>query len=112
MHEAMIAENVLQSILDTAKTQATRPVRAVMSCGQVNAVNDEAMEFAFEAAAAGTVCENMKLEVRHLPMKANCRKCSCEFEFKLNSPTCPHCKQSDFTIGDDPPLLLEEIEFE
>ncbi|MCD4832144.1 MAG: hydrogenase maturation nickel metallochaperone HypA [Anaerohalosphaeraceae bacterium] len=112
MHEAMVAENILESILDAAKTQQGRPVRALMSCGQINAINDEAMEFAFEAAAMETICEGMKLEVKHLLMKALCRKCNCDFDFDLRSPICPECGESDFAIGDDPPLLLEEIEFE
>lgn len=111
MHEAMVAENVLESILETANTQKGKPVRAVVSCGQINAINDEAMDFAFEAAAAGTICEELKLEVRHLPLKATCRLCGCEFEFDLYDPQCSRCGESDFAIGDDAPLLLEEIEF-
>jgi len=112
MHEAMVAENILTSILSVAAEQEGRPVRAVMSCGQINAVNDEALQFAFEAAAGGTVCEGMELLVKHLPMKASCRACGCEFDFDLYSPECPQCGASDFAIADDPPLLLEEIEFE
>ena len=112
MHEAMVAENVLNSILETAKTQEGKPVRAVISCGQINAINDEVMEFAFEAAAAGTICEGMKLEVKHMLLKATCRLCDCEFEFDLYDPQCSKCGESDFAIGDDAPLLLEEIEFD
>ena len=112
MHEAMVAENILNTILNEAQKQNGKPVKAVISCGQINAVNDDAMQFAFEAATTGTICKTMKLEIKHLPLKANCRQCKTEFNLDLYSPTCPKCGKSDFAIGDDPPLLLEEIEFE
>ncbi len=112
MHEAMIAENILQTILAQTKKKAGKVVRAVISCGQINAVNDEAMKFAFEAVAAGTICQGSKLEIKHIPLKAICRDCDSEFEFDLYNPQCPRCGKSDFSIGDDAPLLLEEIEFE
>lgn len=112
MHEVMVAENILASILESAKDQPGRAVLAVMSCGQINAVNDEAMQFALDAACTGTVCEGIRLKIRHLPMGAVCRVCGSEFAFDLYSPVCPECGKSDFAIGDDPPLLLEEVEFE
>ncbi len=117
MHEAMIAENILETIFAQTKKKggplgAGRVVRAVISCGQINAVNDEAMQFAFEAAAAGTICQGAKLEIKHVPLKGLCKGCGNEFEFDLYNPHCPKCSKSDFSIGEDAPLLLEEIEFE
>jgi hydrogenase nickel incorporation protein HypA/HybF len=112
MHEAMIAENTLETILAQTKKRPGRVVRVVISCGQMNALNDEAMQFAFEAAATGTICQNAKLEIKHIPLKGVCKRCGSKFEFDLYNPQCPKCGKSDFSIGDDAPLLLEEIEFE
>jgi hydrogenase nickel incorporation protein HypA/HybF len=110
MHEAMIAENVLETILAQTKKRAGKVVRAVISCGQINALNDEAMKFAFEVAAAGTKCEGAKLKIKHIPLKCVCKDCGSKFEFDLYDPKCSKCGKSDFSIGDDAPLLLEEIE--
>jgi hydrogenase nickel incorporation protein HypA/HybF len=112
MHEAMVAENVLETVLAQTKSRAGRVVRVVISCGQINALNDEAMQFAFEAAAMGTICQGAKLQIRHIPLKGLCKGCDGEFELDLYDPKCPKCGKSDFSIGDDAPLLLEEIEFE
>jgi hydrogenase nickel incorporation protein HypA/HybF len=112
MHEAMVAENILETILAQTKNKKGWVTRIAISCGQINALNDEAMQFAFEAAAAGTICQGAKLEIKHIPLKSLCRNCGSEFEFDLYNPQCPKCGKSDFSIGDDAALLLEEIEFE
>ena len=117
MHEAMIAENILETILAQTKKRsgplgAGKVKRVVISCGQINAINDEAMKFAFKAAATGTMCEGAKLKIKHIPLKGACRNCGSKFEFDLYDPKCPKCGKSDFSIGEDAPLLLEEIELE
>jgi len=112
MHEAMVAENIIESILSQVPSKKGRVVRVVISCGQMNALNDEAMEFAFEAAAQGTICKGAKLKIKHIPLKAKCKTCGKKFDYDLYEPQCPRCGKSDFDIGEDAPLLLEEIEFE
>jgi hydrogenase nickel incorporation protein HypA/HybF len=112
MHEAAIAENTIEAILAQAPKKGGRVIRVVISCGQINAINDEAMKFAFEAAADGTICKGAKLKIKHIPLKAACKSCHKKFNFDLYEPQCPKCGKSDFSLGDDAPLLLEEIEFE
>ena len=112
MHETAVAESILKTILENAERVAARPVSAVISCGQFNAVNDEVMQFAFEAAAAGTPCEGMTLKINHIPMRATCRQCSTTFDFDIYHPACTQCDSTEFGFEPDAPLLLEEIEFE
>jgi hydrogenase nickel incorporation protein HypA/HybF len=112
MHEAMVAENIIDSILSQIPNKKGRVVSVVISCGQMNAINDEAMEFAFDAAAEGTICKGAKLKIRHIPLRAVCKDCHKKFNYDLYSPCCPKCGKSDIKIGEDAPLLLEEIEFE
>lgn len=112
MHETAVAESILQTILDYARSTGAKPLRAVVSCGQFNALNDEVMQFAFEAAAAGTAAQKMRLVIRHIPMKAACKKCRAVFEFDIYDPVCKTCGAAEFNFEPDAPLLLEEIEFE
>jgi hydrogenase nickel incorporation protein HypA/HybF len=112
MHETVVAQSILDTILEQVKKISARPVRAVISCGQFNALNDEVMKFAFEVAAEGTLCQGMRLEIKHIPLRAKCRKCGEIFVFDVYSPDCPKCKTEDFAFEPDAPLLLEEIEFE
>jgi hydrogenase nickel incorporation protein HypA/HybF len=112
MHETAVAQSILDTILEQAKKVSARPVRAVISCGQFNALNDEVMQFAFEAAAEDTPCQGMRLEIKHIPLRAKCRSCGQIFAFDVYFPACPKCKTEDFAFEPDAPLLLEEIEFE
>jgi len=112
MHETMVAHSILSTVSAHAAKMGAKPVSAKISCGQLNPINDEVLNFAFEAAAKGTVCEGMKLEVEHIALKAACKKCGKGFDFDIYSPTCTDCGSEEFEIGPDAPLLLEEIEFE
>ncbi len=112
MHETAVAESILRTIIENAEQVKARPVSAVVSCGQFNTLNDEVMNFAFKTAAAGTVCEGMTLEIKHIPLRATCKQCQTTFEFDVYNPQCPQCESMQFAFEPDAPLLLEEIEFE
>jgi hydrogenase nickel incorporation protein HypA/HybF len=112
MHETMVAESLVVAISAEASKQNAKPVSAKISCGMLNAINDEVLCFAFEAIAKGTVCEGLKLEVEHKQMRGRCKKCSENFDFEVTDPSCRKCGSEDFELLPDVPLLLEEIEFE
>ncbi len=111
MHETMVARSILSAILAQADELGAKPISAKISCGQLNPINDEVLNFAFEVASDGTVCEQMKLEVIHIPLAATCKMCGKSFDFDIYSPACADCGSEDFKIAPDAPLLLEEIEF-
>lgn len=112
MHETMVAQSVFDSVLEQAKLHDKKPLSVTISCGQFNPINDEAINFAFEMVAKGTVCEGMKLKVVHKPLTAKCRACENKFDFDIASPSCTKCDSSEFDFAEDAPLLLEEIELE
>jgi len=112
MHETVVAQNLAEAISQEARAHGGRPVRAKISCGQLNAVNDEVLSFAFEAISQGTPCEGMTLQIEHKPLRATCRQCSNTFAVELSKVLCPSCQSDDFELLPDAPLLLEEIEFE
>ncbi len=110
MHETVVAQSIFESILSLAKKHNARPVKARVSCGQFNPINDEVLNFAFELIAAGTQCEGMVLEIVHIPLRAVCKSCGTGFDFNLYEPGCPDCNSMEFDFTEDAPLLLEEIE--
>ena len=112
MHETMVAEGLLSAIIKETEKQNAKPVRAKMTCGTLNAVNDEVLRFAFEAIAKGTQCESVELEIEHKPMQGKCRKCEKCFDIEFSLPKCSACGSEDFELLPDQPMLLEEIEFE
>ena len=112
MHETAVAQSLVETISQEARTRHAKPIGAKMSCGQLNAVNDEVLTFAFDAVARGTVCEGMQLQIEHKPIRAKCATCDRLFDVTLSEASCPHCESKDFALLPDAPLILEEIEFE
>ena len=112
MHEMMVAESLLATISAETAKQNAKPVNARISCGILNAINDEVLCFAFEAIARGTPCEGMKLEIEHKPMQGRCKNCNQSFDIEFRCPKCPKCVSKDFDLLPDAPLLLEQIEFQ
>jgi hydrogenase nickel incorporation protein HypA/HybF len=112
MHETMVAKNLLDSIAAEAAKQKAKPTIVRISCGTFSVVNDEILNFAFEAIARGTICEEVTLEIEHKSIQGKCSGCGKQFDFDLTRPACTHCGCDKFDLLPDPPLLLEEIEFE
>ncbi len=112
MHEAVMAQSLLATILEEVEKQDAKPIAATISCGILNAVNDEILRFAFDAIAAATPCEGMKLNIEHKPVQGACRACGRRFDVEISSMKCPACGGNDFELLPDAPLMLEEIEFE
>jgi len=111
MHEMAMAQSLVDAISEEARKHG-KPIRAKMSCGMLNVVNDDVLSFAFEAVARGTPCEGMQLLIEHKPLQAKCRACKRVFTVDLSSAKCPDCAADDFELFPDAPLLLEQIEFE
>jgi hydrogenase nickel incorporation protein HypA/HybF len=112
MHEAAVAQSLMEVIVQEAAKQHARPVRAKMSCGELNKVNDDVLSFAFEAVSQGTPCEGMTLEIEHKPLQARCKQCGSVFAVDVMNIQCPDCRSGDFELLPDAPLVLDEIEFE
>ena len=100
MHETVVAKSVLETVLLEAQKINAKPLSAKISCGQLNPIQDEVLNFAFELAAKDTVAEGMNLNVIHIPLKAKCNGCENEFKFDIYSPDCPICRNADIQIGD------------
>ena len=49
MHETAIAQGLLDAIEKEADKQKAKPLSAKITCGLLSAVNDEALQFAFDA---------------------------------------------------------------
>lgn len=112
MHEMTVAQSLLAQILDEAAKQNAKPILAKISCGKLNALNDEILSFAFDAIAKDTLCQGVKLEIEHKPLQAKCKTCNHVFEIEFSKPQCEKCNGQEFELLPDAPLILEEIEFQ
>ena len=112
MHETFIADSLFQQISEEATKQNAKPVSAKISCGKLNAINEDVLGFAFNAIAKDTICENIKLIVEHIPLQAVCKECNSNYEIDFLNIKCPNCQSENMELLPDSPLILEEIEFE
>ncbi len=112
MHETAIAQGLFDAIEKEAVKQKGKPLLATMTCGLLNAVNDEVLQFAFDAICKGTICEAIKLKIIHKPLLGQCKECDKQFDIEITKPLCPHCGSGDFELLPDEPLMLQEIEFD
>ncbi|MHC4113815.1 MAG: hydrogenase maturation nickel metallochaperone HypA/HybF [Planctomycetota bacterium] len=112
MHEAMIAQSLLEAITREAEKHNAKPLSAIVSCSVFDAVNDEALGFAFDVIARKSVCESMELKIEHKPLRGQCKKCNKISEFEHSNPGCSNCGSLSLDLLPQPPLTLEQIEFE
>jgi hydrogenase nickel incorporation protein HypA/HybF len=54
-------------------------------------VENEALDFAWDSAVKNTVLQTAKRNIIHVPAKAKCLECDCEFEVKEIYDECPLC---------------------
>jgi hydrogenase nickel incorporation protein HypA/HybF len=111
MHEITMAQNLLSMISAEAAKRGAKPISAKISCGVLNAVNDDAFCFAFDSIAKGTACEGMKLEIEHKQIQGRCNSCNRVFEVEFSQLVCPKCGGDDFELQPDAELVLKEIKF-
>jgi len=112
MHETMVAKGLFESISAETAKQNANPICARISCGQLYALNEEILRFAFKAVAKGTPCQNVRIDVEQKPLQARCKSCDETFDLDIQSIICPNCNRQDVEILPDAPIVLEEIEFE
>ena len=79
MHEMSVAQNLMATISAETAKQKSKPTKAKISCGILNAINDELLVEAFGAISKGTSCEGIKLEIEHKSMQGLCKKCGLKF---------------------------------
>jgi len=91
---------------------ATRVYSITLRIGALSGVVPEALEFAFEALAPGTMAESARLVVEHVPARFSCTTCGKEFVAGELFSLCPDCQtpSNDLRSGREMELASLEIE--
>lgn len=103
MHEMSLAENVLQIIEESARSQNFRRVRCVvLEIGRLSSVEPDAMRFCFDAAMAGSIADGARLEIVESEGRGWCAQCASDVPLVALYEPCPHCGgyQVSVTGGD------------
>lgn len=93
MHELGIAREIVGTAAAHAGGASVR--RVTVEIGRLVAVLPDAVRFAFDACAEGTVVAGAVLEIVEVAARGRCRACGLEQELDGPFGTCP-CGRTEF----------------
>jgi hydrogenase nickel incorporation protein HypA/HybF len=111
VHELSLSSAVVNTVV---KHAAGRPVTVVnLRIGRLRQVVPDTLEFYFEFAARGTVCEGARLEQEIVAAVLGCNVCRCEWEIEIPAFRCPTCgTSSDVVVASGNEFEVESIDVE
>ena len=113
MHELSIMDSALTLALDQARQAGASRVHAIrLRIGAVSGVVPDALQFAFEALAAGTPAEGGQLIIEHVPARFWCATCNREFEATRMFAECPDCKSLSRELRGGREMEVASLEIE
>jgi hydrogenase nickel incorporation protein HypA/HybF len=92
MHELSIVMSIVETAEEKVKENHATSVESIdLVIGDLAGVNSQALDFAWDSAVKNTVLQTAKKNIIHVPAKAKCLECDCEFEIKELYDSCPLC---------------------
>lgn len=92
MHEATLAENILDIALDAAKqNHAAKIFKVGLTLGEMAGVEVEALTLAFDVLKKNTPANDAELAIKRVPISAKCNKCGKNFRLERYNFFCPEC---------------------
>ncbi len=113
MHEMSLCENVLQIVLDNAKSQGFTRVKTVwLEIGALSGVEIEAMRFCFDAVTRGSLADSAKLQIIEVPGKAWCLQCARVVQANKRFDACRDCGSYQLQVVAGDQMRIKELEVE
>ena len=92
MHELSLAGGILQVVEDAAAREAfARVLQLRLEVGKLAGVELQALRFALETIAPGTLLEGAEILIDEPPGRAWCMGCSTAVEIGQRGDACPAC---------------------
>lgn len=111
MHEVSLMQDALILAAQEAKRAGgTRVHRLMMQIGPLSGVVPEALSFAFEILAKGTMAEGASLEIEAVPIVCYCTGCAREFTPPDMYCECPACGQVSLDVRRGREMQLSALE--
>jgi hydrogenase nickel incorporation protein HypA/HybF len=114
MHELGIAQGILDSAITAAKDAgATRINEVDITVGELTEVMEEALHFAWDAIAPGTLAEGASLNVTMVGGISKCALCGHEWEHgRYDGAQCPECKGYIVSLVRGRELKIDSIDID
>jgi hydrogenase nickel incorporation protein HypA/HybF len=101
MHELSIAVSLIETAAEEAAKQGgVRVATLYLRIGRLSGVVVDALRFAFDIAADGTLVEGAHLEIEEVPVTVFCAACAAERTLvELDRMRCPVCDAAAEVVG-------------
>jgi len=110
MHEMSIAVELVRQLEGIALEHGVERVEGLtVAAGVFRGVVPEALDMAFEAAAAGTCAEGARVTLEVVPAVGLCRGCAHRFEPQQDDFRCPACGEADVDLVEGNDIILKSV---
>lgn len=111
MHEVSLALEVLDLLTHHPETAgAPRLLNLKIRVGALSGVDPDALQFALESLAEGTLLEDAQLELIRIPGSAHCPACCAQKTIEFQLSPCPDCGHFPLTEIEGTDLVIQDIE--
>ena len=111
MHELSICEHLLALVEQEARRHGvTRIIRLRVEIGRLSCLEPEALRFAFDAMAPGTIAEAAKLQIDQPPIRATCKDCGTSIELESRFAPCTLCGSARLEVHRGEEMRFLEME--
>jgi hydrogenase nickel incorporation protein HypA/HybF len=110
MHELSLASGILQIVQDAAtRERFARVRRLTLTIGAFAGVEEEALRFALEALAPGTLLQNAEIVLEHCDGRAWCLNCEAPVTIGSRLDDCPRCGGHRLQITGGTELQVKDL---
>ena len=120
MHEASIAQSIVQTVLKEADKQKASRVESVeIEIGELTFLGIDQVEFWTKTGFQGTVAENADIILKKVKGTIHCNVCQYQGKLKrqtdpiyhltLPAFSCPHCQSSKIEITQGKEAIVRRI---
>ncbi|MCX8084302.1 MAG: hydrogenase maturation nickel metallochaperone HypA [Calditerrivibrio sp.] len=111
MHEASIAQSILDIVVDTALKNNAKKVTAVnVLIGKLASIEKESLITAFDVLKQDTIANDATLNVQVVAIKGRCLDCGDEGEYEEYYFVCKKCNSINVEIISGEELAIADIE--
>jgi len=111
MHEVSICEQLLLLLAQEAKRHEVKKiVRVRVEIGRLSCLDPEALRFAFDSLAPGTIAAAAELQINRPPVRATCKDCTAAVEVNARFEPCPSCGGTRLELHSGDEMRLLELE--
>lgn len=114
MHEMAITEDILKTVLETAKQHSvSRIVRIRLEVGELADWKAEWLQYYFNYLSRRTIAEGAVIVIDAIPSIFTCRNCGEEFSLRLKKierASCPACNNSNVELSGGDGYYVKEME--